>query len=121
GEEPARVALERGQPLHAGAHDLDLPQHQGGHADARGGERCAAPAPRRAVQPRRIPFLARAPLLLGRVRVRGRLSFALSAVRKLLLRWVAVVALATGLAAGLARTEWHSGLENVYYDYWHVL
>jgi len=28
---------------------------------------------------------------------------------------------AVGVAAGLARTEWHQGLENVYYDGWHVL
>jgi class 3 adenylate cyclase/CHASE2 domain-containing sensor protein len=44
----------------------------------------------------------------------------LSALQKKLLRWLSVVAAATGLAVGLARTEWHSSLENVYYDYWHV-
>jgi adenylate cyclase len=38
-----------------------------------------------------------------------------------ILRWLGVVALSTGLAAGLARTDWHASLENVYYDYWHVL
>jgi adenylate cyclase len=36
-------------------------------------------------------------------------------------RWLGVVAVATALAAGLARTDWHASLENVYYDYWHVL
>lgn len=42
-------------------------------------------------------------------------------LRKTLLRWVGVVAVATGLAMGLARTEWHGALENVYYDYWHLV
>jgi adenylate cyclase len=37
------------------------------------------------------------------------------------LRWIGVVVAATGVASGLARTEWHAGLENVYYDSWHVL
>jgi adenylate cyclase len=37
------------------------------------------------------------------------------------LRWIGVVVAATGVAFGLARTEWHAGLENVYYDSWHVL
>jgi adenylate cyclase len=36
-------------------------------------------------------------------------------------RWFGVVAASTALAAGLARTDWHFALENVYYDYWHVI
>ncbi len=44
----------------------------------------------------------------------------MSALHKKLARWLAVAAVATGLAAGLARTEWHDSLENFYYDYWHV-
>jgi adenylate cyclase len=44
----------------------------------------------------------------------------LTALQKKLLRWLGVAAAATGLTVGLARTEWHSSLENVYYDYWHV-
>ena len=28
---------------------------------------------------------------------------------------------ATALALAIARTEWHNSLENLYYDYWHVL
>jgi adenylate cyclase len=43
-----------------------------------------------------------------------------TALRKLL-RWAGVVAAASALAAGLARTEWHRSLENIYYDYWHVV
>jgi class 3 adenylate cyclase len=45
----------------------------------------------------------------------------LSGVHKKLLRWLAVAAASTGIAVGLADTEWHQSLENVYYDYWHVL
>ena len=44
----------------------------------------------------------------------------MTVLQRKLLRWLGVVAAATGLAVGLARTEWHSSLENVYYDYWHV-
>jgi len=36
-------------------------------------------------------------------------------------RWLGVVAVSTALAMGLARTDWHAALENIYYDYWHVL
>jgi adenylate cyclase len=36
-------------------------------------------------------------------------------------RWLGVVAVSTALAMGLARTDWHASLENVYYDYWHVV
>ncbi|OGA67760.1 MAG: hypothetical protein A3G81_11555 [Betaproteobacteria bacterium RIFCSPLOWO2_12_FULL_65_14] len=45
----------------------------------------------------------------------------MKAVQKKLLRWLGVAAAATGLAAGLAGTDWHRALENVYYDYWHVV
>jgi adenylate cyclase len=45
----------------------------------------------------------------------------MSGMYKTLLRWVGVVAMATAVAGGLARTDWHSSLENVYYDYWHVM
>ncbi len=45
----------------------------------------------------------------------------MNALQKKLLRWLGVVAAATGLAVGLARTEWHSSLETVYYDYWHTI
>jgi adenylate cyclase len=45
----------------------------------------------------------------------------LKAVHKKALRWLGVAAAATGLASGLARTDWHRALENVYYDYWHVV
>src|SRR4051812_9992060 len=38
-----------------------------------------------------------------------------------MLRWIGVVVAATALGMGMARTEWHRSLENVYYDYWHVL
>ena len=41
-------------------------------------------------------------------------------LRKKLLRWLGVVTAATVLAFGLARTEFHDSLENLYYDYWHV-
>ena len=34
---------------------------------------------------------------------------------------MSVVAAATVIAVGLARTDWHSSLENIYYDYWHVM
>jgi adenylate cyclase len=44
----------------------------------------------------------------------------LTPVRKRLLRWLGVVVTATALAFGLARTEFHESLENLYYDYWHV-
>src|SRR6185369_17744498 len=55
--------------------------------------------------------------LLGGFRLRRRLS----AFQKKILRWLGVVAVATGLAAAISRTEWHRSLENVYYDYWHVI
>ncbi len=42
-------------------------------------------------------------------------------LHKKLLRWLGVAAAATGLAVGLARTEWQRSLEDVYFDYWHVL
>jgi adenylate cyclase len=45
----------------------------------------------------------------------------LKALRKKLLRWLGVVAAATSLAVGLARTEWQRSLEDVYFDYWHIL
>jgi adenylate cyclase len=45
----------------------------------------------------------------------------LSVLKKTLLRWAVVTLAATAAAIGLARTDWHRALENVYYDYWHVL
>jgi class 3 adenylate cyclase len=44
----------------------------------------------------------------------------LKGIYKQFLRWLGVVAASTALAMALARTDWHAGLENVYYDYWHV-
>jgi adenylate cyclase len=44
----------------------------------------------------------------------------LTATHKKLLRWLAVVATASAAAMALARTDWHRGLEDIYYDYWHV-
>jgi adenylate cyclase len=44
----------------------------------------------------------------------------LKGIHKQLLRWLGVVAASTALAMALARTDWHAGLEKVYYDYWHV-
>jgi len=41
--------------------------------------------------------------------------------RNRLLRWLAVVVAATGLATWLARGDWHRALETAYYDYWHIL
>ena len=41
-------------------------------------------------------------------------------IHKQFLRWLGVVIVTTALALGLARTDWHASLENVYYDYWHV-
>ena len=38
-----------------------------------------------------------------------------------LLQYFAVVALAAAFAAGVARTNWVRSLENIYYDYWHLL
>jgi len=35
-------------------------------------------------------------------------------------QYLAVVALATAFAVGIARTDWARSIENVYYDYWHV-
>ena len=45
----------------------------------------------------------------------------MTALRKQLARWIGVVAAAGVLAFVVARTDLHQGLENVYYDYWHVL
>jgi adenylate cyclase len=45
----------------------------------------------------------------------------LTAAHKKLLRWAAVVVAASGVAIGLARTDWQRSLENIYYDYWHVM
>jgi adenylate cyclase len=45
----------------------------------------------------------------------------LKVLHKKLLRWLGVAAAATVLAVGLARTEWQRSLEDVYFDYWHVL
>ncbi|MGE5639653.1 MAG: CHASE2 domain-containing protein [Clostridia bacterium] len=45
----------------------------------------------------------------------------LGALQKKLLRWLGVVAASTAIAVALSDTEWHQSLENVYYDYWHVL
>jgi adenylate cyclase len=41
-------------------------------------------------------------------------------LRKTLARWLIITAAASAAAVGLARTDWHRALENVYYDYWHV-
>lgn len=41
--------------------------------------------------------------------------------RRFLMRWVGIVALASALAGGLARYEVLYSLENVYFDYWHVI
>ena len=37
------------------------------------------------------------------------------------LRWLGVTLAATGLAFGVARTDGLRALENIYYDYWHVI
>ena len=37
------------------------------------------------------------------------------------LRWSGATVAATCSPSALARTDWHRALENVYYDYWHVL
>ena len=37
------------------------------------------------------------------------------------LRCLAIVVLATGVAAGIARSDWHRSIEDGYYDWWHVL
>ena len=41
--------------------------------------------------------------------------------RRFLLRWFAVLVLASGIAAGLARTNWGASIESIFYDYWHVI
>ncbi len=41
--------------------------------------------------------------------------------RRFLARWIGILALATAFAAGLARTEWGRSIENIYFDYWHVI
>ena len=45
----------------------------------------------------------------------------MSLLRKTLVRWLVITVAAAAAAIGLARTEWHRSLEDVYYDYWHVL
>jgi adenylate cyclase len=45
----------------------------------------------------------------------------LSVLQKKLLRWLGVAAAATGVAVGLARTDWQRSLEDFYVDYWHIL
>jgi len=42
-------------------------------------------------------------------------------IRKRLFLLFAVVVLATVIAGGVARTNWHRALEDTYYDWWHVL
>jgi adenylate cyclase len=44
----------------------------------------------------------------------------LKALRKTAVRWLVITVAASAAAIGLARTDWHRSLENVYYDYWHV-
>jgi adenylate cyclase len=44
----------------------------------------------------------------------------LKGLRKQFLRWLGVAVAATAIAMGIARTDWHASLENVYSDYWHV-
>ncbi|MGE0875787.1 MAG: adenylate/guanylate cyclase domain-containing protein [Burkholderiales bacterium] len=41
--------------------------------------------------------------------------------RRFIARWIGILALATAFAAGLARTEWGRSIENIYFDYWHVI
>lgn len=45
----------------------------------------------------------------------------LAALRKNLIRFVGVPLLACVIALGLARTSWVESLENLYYDYWHII
>jgi adenylate cyclase len=45
----------------------------------------------------------------------------MAALRKKLLRHVGVPLLACFAAIGLAKTSWLESLENVYYDYWHIV
>jgi len=45
----------------------------------------------------------------------------LAALRKNLIRLVGVPLLACAIALGLARTSWVESLENLYYDYWHII
>jgi len=40
---------------------------------------------------------------------------------KRIFRCLVVALLATGLAAGIARTSWHRALEDTYYDWWHLI
>ena len=44
-----------------------------------------------------------------------------SAARKFWIRVIGAALLGVALAAGLARTDWGRSLENIYYDYWHIL
>jgi class 3 adenylate cyclase len=45
----------------------------------------------------------------------------LKSFAKKFLRWLGVTLAATGLAFGIARTDGLRPIENIYYDYWHVL
>jgi adenylate cyclase len=45
----------------------------------------------------------------------------LKGIQKQFLRWLGVAVVATGIAFGLARTDGMRALENIYYDYWHVI
>ena len=45
----------------------------------------------------------------------------MTAARKKILRWIGVVLAAGLVASGLARTEWQQSLEDIYYDYWHII
>jgi adenylate cyclase len=45
----------------------------------------------------------------------------LIALRRLLIRNILVPLLACAAAIGLSRTSWLESIENIYYDYWHVI
>lgn len=45
----------------------------------------------------------------------------MTAASKKVLRWLGVVLAAGFVAGGLARTEWQRSLEDIYYDYWHII
>ena len=40
--------------------------------------------------------------------------------QRFLLRWLSAVIVPVALAAALARTDFHQGLEDFYVDYWHI-